>query len=132
LIGLDSNVVIRYLVQDDAKQSARATTFMERELSADEPGLLTHVVLCEIVWVLEDCYALARAQISEVLEGLFTAKQIALEDAQLAWQALRQFDANTADFSDALIGLVAQQLGCPRTVTFDKNAAKLPQFALLR
>jgi predicted nucleic-acid-binding protein len=132
LIGLDSNVVIRYLVQDDIKQSARATTFMERELSAGEPGLLTHIVLCEIVWVLEDRYNLARAQIGEILEGLFSAKQIALEDAQLAWQALREFNRNAVDFSDALIGLVAEKLGCARSVTFDKNAAKLAQFALLR
>lgn len=132
MIGLDTNVVIRYLVQDDAKQAAIATTLIERELSADNPGLLTNIVLCEIVWVLEDSYGLARARVGEILEALFTAKQIALENADLAWQALRKLRSDAIDFSDALIALMAEKLGCSHTVTFDRDAAKMAQFQLLR
>jgi predicted nucleic-acid-binding protein len=132
LIGLDTNVVIRYLVQDDAKQSARATLLIERELSQENPGLLTHIVLCELVWVLEDSYNLARVQVADILDRLFSAKQIVLEDARLAWQALRLCKHEVADFSDALIGLIAETLGCSRTVTFDKGAAKLTRFELLK
>jgi predicted nucleic-acid-binding protein len=132
LIGLDTNVVVRYLVQDDVKQSARATLLIERELSTDNPGLLTHIVLCELVWVLEDSYGLARAQVAEILERLFSARQIVLEDARLAWQALRQCKHEAADLSDALIGLVGETLGCTRSVTFDKGAARLTRFELLK
>jgi predicted nucleic-acid-binding protein len=132
LIGLDTNVVIRYLVQDDAKQAALATNFIERQLSADTPGVLTNIVLCEIVWVLEDSYALPRARIAEILQGLFSARQIALEDTQAAWQALRALQRQAIDFSDALIGLIGRGLGCAYTATFDKDAAKLEHFKLLQ
>jgi len=131
LIGLDTNVVIRYLVRDDAKQSPCATEFIERELSKEQPGLLTHVVLCEIAWVLEESYGLASAKVAEIMEGLFTASQIVLQDAHICWQALR-LQKGGGDFGDALIGLVAVKLGCDRTVTFDKGAAKLEGFELLR
>jgi predicted nucleic-acid-binding protein len=131
LIGLDTNVVIRYLVQDDAKQSALATVFIERTLSTDNPGLLTHIVLCEIAWVLEGSYGLSSARIADIMERLFSAKQIALEDAQLAWQALRTLRERAVDFSDALIGAIARKCGCEHTVTFDKQAAKLGSFKLL-
>jgi predicted nucleic-acid-binding protein len=132
LIGLDTNVIIRYLVQDDAKQAALATDLIERQLSAETPGVLSNVVLCEIVWVLEDCYHLPRPRVSEILQGLFSARQIALEDTQRAWQALRALQRQAIDFSDALIGLIAQGLGCTHTVTFDKDAAKLEHFKLLQ
>lgn len=131
MIGLDTNVVIRYLVQDDPKQAGLATRFIEKTISAEAPGFLSHIVLCETVWVLEDCYSRSRAQVATILQTLFTAKQIVVQEPELAWKALRSVQTHAIDFSDALIGLAGTQAGCNHNVTFDKDAAKLEGFELL-
>ena len=131
MIGLDSNIVIRYLVQDDKKQSAAATRFIEKSLSTDVPGYINHITLCEIVWVLQRCYDVTEQQLRDIIEGLLTTKQLIVENVEVAWKALRAYDANSADFCDALIGQANVQSGCEHTVTFDKKAASLPGFDLL-
>jgi predicted nucleic-acid-binding protein len=131
LIGLDSNIVIRYLVQDDKKQSAAATRFIEKSLTTDVPGYINHITLCEIVWVLQRCYGVTKQQLRDIIEGLLTTKQLIVENVEVAWKALRAYDANSADFCDALIGQANVQSGCEHTVTFDKKAASLPGFDLL-
>jgi len=131
LIGLDTNVVIRYLVQDDKKQSAFASGFIEKKLTADTPGYINHMTLCEISWVLQRCYAVSKPQLREIIEGLLTTKQLLVESAEVAWKALRIFDANNAEFADALIAQTNISDGCEHTVTFDKKAARLPGFDLL-
>ncbi len=131
MIGLDTNVVIRYLVQDDKKQSAAATRFIEKSLTTDVPGYINHITLCEIVWVLQRCYDVTKQQLRDVIEGLLTTKQLIVENVEVAWKALRAYDANGADFCDALIGQANIYSGCERTVTFDKKAASLPGFDLL-
>ena len=131
MIGLDTNVVIRYLVQDDKKQSAAATRFIEKSLTTDAPGYINHITLCEIVWVLQRCYGVTKQQVRDIIEGLLTTKQLNAENAEVAWKALRAFDAKNTDFCDALIGQVNIHSGCEYTVTFDKKAASLPGFDLL-
>jgi predicted nucleic-acid-binding protein len=131
LIGLDTNVVIRYLVQDDKKQSAAATRFIEKSLTMDVPGYINHITLCEIVWVLQRCYGVTEQQLRVIIEALLTTKQLIVENVEVAWKALRAYDANSADFCDALIGQANIHSGCERTVTFDKEAASLPGFDLL-
>jgi len=132
LIGLDTNVVIRYLVQDDPAQALAATRLIERSLSPENPGLITAVTLCEIVWVLAECYQADRARIESVIEGLLASRQVVVEEAEVVWRALRDWREVTADFSDALIGRWVAALGGSKTVTFDRAAAKLPQFELLK
>jgi len=131
VIGLDTNVVVRYLAQDDAKQSASATRFIERTLSPENPGYITSITLCEIVWVLAECYGADRARLRAVIEGLLSARQLTVEESEVVWRALRTWDASSADFSDALIGEVVAARGGGKTVTFDRAAAKLPGFELL-
>ena len=131
MIGLDTNVVIRYLVQDDKKQSAAATRFIEKSLTTDVPGYINHITLCEIVWVLQRCYDVTKQQLRDIIEGLLTTKQFIVENVEVAWKALRAYDANRADFCDALIGQANIHSGCEHTVTFDKKAASLPGFDLL-
>ena len=131
MIGLDTNVVIRYLVQDDKRQSAVASRFIEKSLTTDAPGYINHIILCEIVWVLQRCYSVKKQQVREIIEGLLTTKQFIVEDVEVAWKALRSFDANNADFCDALIGQKNTHSGCEHIVTFDKKAASLPGFDLL-
>lgn len=132
MIGLDTNVVVRYLVQDDPSQSAAATRLVERVLSADVPGLITSITLCEIVWVLAECYSADRDRIGSVIEGLLASRQLVVEEADTVWNALRDWRASNADFSDALIGRQVTARGGEKTVTFDRAAAKLPHFELLR
>ncbi|MEA2080574.1 MAG: type II toxin-antitoxin system VapC family toxin [Pseudomonadota bacterium] len=131
MIGLDTNVVIRYLVQDDKKQSAAATRFIEKSLSTDAPGYINHVTLCEIIWVLQRCYGVKKPQVREIIEALLGTKQLIVENVEVTWKALRAFAANNVDFCDALIGQANIHSGCEHTVTFDKRAASLPGFDLL-
>ena len=131
MIGLDTNVIVRYVVQDDPRQSAAATRLMEKTLSADNPGFVALVTLCELSWVLEDCYRADRDRIRAVIEGLLGARQIIVEEAELAWKALRAWQASRADLSDALIGEISLAHGAAKVVTFDKAAARLGTFELL-
>ena len=131
MIGLDTNVIIRYVAQDDTRQSAAATRLMEKSLSADNPGFVTLVTMCEIAWVLAECYAADRERIRSVLAGLLETRQIVVESAEVAWRALRAWQGSAADFSDALIGEVARSAGAAKVLTFDKSAARLPSFELL-
>ena len=131
MTGLDTNVVVRYLAQDDPKQSAAAGKLFERVLTQDDPGFVSAIVLCEIAWVLAECYGAGRERIRAAIEGLLAAKQIAVEAPDTVRKALRAWGESGADFADALIGEVAATHGAARTVTFDRAAAKLPGFELL-
>ena len=131
MIGLDTNVIVRYVTQDDPRQSAAATRLFEKTLSAEHPGFVSAITLCEICWVLAESYGADRERIRAVLEGLLGSKQVVVESSELAWRALRAWQGSTADFSDALIGEIAAANGEDQVATFDKAAAKLPRFRLL-
>jgi predicted nucleic-acid-binding protein len=131
VIGLDTNVVVRYLTQDDPKQAPIATRLMEKALSSDEPGFISLVVLAEVVWVLVSLYSVDRAGVAEVIGGLLTTEQLRMESAELVWRAKRRYEGSKADFSDALIAECAVSAGCKRSVTFDRAAAATSGFELL-
>lgn len=131
MIGLDTNVVVRYLTQDDSKQSPIATRLMEKTLSSDEPGFISLVVLAEVVWVLVSLYSVDKAGVTEVVSGLLTTEQLRVEAAELVWRAKRRYEGSKADFSDALIAECAVDAGCKRSVTFDRTAAATSGFELL-
>ena len=131
MIGLDTNVIVRYLVQDETRQSAAATRLMEKSLSPEDPGFITLVTMCEVAWVLAGAYKADREQIHSVIEGLLGTRQIHVESAELVWKALRAWKGSSAGFSDALIGEVCSARGARKVMTFDKAAAKLPSFELL-
>ena len=131
MIGLDTNVIVRYVTQDDARQSAVASRLFERVLSVERPGFVSLITLCEIAWILADCYDADKPRILAVIEALLGSRQLVVEDAELAWKALRAWDKSGADFSDALRGQVLASRGCEKVVTFDKAAARLAGFELL-
>jgi predicted nucleic-acid-binding protein len=131
VIGLDTNVIVRYVVQDDARQSAAATRLIERSLSPENPGFIGCITLCETAWVLAECYGAGREKIGQVLEGLLASKQLVVEQPEAAWKALRAWRGSSADFADALIGQIVAANGGAKTVTFDRAAAKLPGLELL-
>jgi len=122
MIGLDTNVVVRYLTHDDSAQAA-AVTKLFASLSADDPGFLSLTVIVETVWVLRGSYGLKKGEIADVLEMLLRSKEIIVERADLVVQALRKFRAARADFSDCLIERCGSEAGCEYTVTFDKRAS---------
>jgi len=123
VIGLDTNVLARYVVQDDRRQSAMATRVIEEECSEKRPGFVAAIVLVELVWVLESCYGSDRAEIGSVVERVLRAKQLVVQDAEIAWKALRLFETSKADFADCLIERIGFAQECEFTFTFDKDAA---------
>ena len=132
MTGLDTNVVIRFLVQDDPTQSAAATRAFSR-LTKDQPGFITAVVLAEISWVLARAYKAPREDIARVLEGLLRSAELIVENAEAAYRALGVYMASSsADFADALIAETASLAGASETVTFDRNAAKEAGMRLLK
>ena len=131
MIGLDTNVLVRYVMQDDARQSPKATLLME-SLSGESAGFVPQVVVIEFVWVLSSSYALSRAQVASALDGLLRSKELVVERADQVIKALRMFNAGAADFADCLIERVAQHAGCTATMTFDAGAAKTAGMTLIQ
>lgn len=125
MMGLDTNVVVRYLVQDDPKQAQIANRFIEKAVAHGEILWICQVTLCEVVWVLESCYNIDKGQLINVVKQLLRTQQIQIEKADVVWQALHDFSHHRgADFSDCLIGRQNASHECAFTYTFDKNAAK--------
>lgn len=124
MIGLDTNIVVRYLAQDDPAQSRKATAFVEQECTDESPGFIGVVVLVEVVWVAESCYATSRADVAQIVRRLLGTRRFVVENAEVVWQALRAFEQGKSDFADCVIERCAAAAGCSRTVTFDKTAAK--------
>lgn len=123
MIGLDTNVLVRYIMQDDPKQSAKASALIDA-LDAADTGYITLVSIVELVWVLSFSYDLSRAQVAAALDAIVRTKQFKIEAADQVVRALRVFKAGKADFADCLIERSAAQAGCLRTMTFDVGAAK--------
>lgn len=131
MIGLDTNVLVRYLTQDDPVQSAQANAFIEEQLSPAEPGIIGHIVMCEVSWVLSRAYGYPRQQVANALGALLTCREFQVESPDLGILALQDYRQGTADFSDYLLGRAHQRLGATHTVTFDRKAAQAAQFTLL-
>ncbi|WDU60705.1 type II toxin-antitoxin system VapC family toxin [Pseudomonas poae] len=123
MIGLDTNVLVRYVTQDDPVQSPKANELIE-SLSTFSPGFVSLVSVVELVWVLQSCYQSAKSEVVTVLETLLRTRELTIEHAEVIWQALRRFSANKADFADCLIERCAHAAGCEYTATFDLNAVK--------
>ena len=123
MIGVDTNVLVRYIAQDDPAQSKRATRLIEHECSAATPGYVSLVVLVELVWVSETCYAATRGDIVDIVRRILSIRQLVTEETETAWKALRLFESCKADFADCLIERTAIVAGCTAVMTFDKAAA---------
>lgn len=132
MIGLDTNIIVRYLVQDDPVQAALATSYIEENCTEENRGFINHLVLCELVWVLESCYQQSKDSIILVLETILKTNQLQVMQVEAVLSALDGFKQSSADFSDHLIASVNKFNGADATVTFDKKAAKQPLFELLR
>lgn len=130
MIGLDTNLLVRYLTQDDAAQSKQAARIIDAAIAADEDLYLNHIVVCELTWVLSRAYGYAKDELLGVLEKILAAGQFAFEDKDCLWRALEAFRSSRADFADGLIGVKNSTAGCRTTVTLDRAAAGLGNFTL--
>ncbi len=131
MIGLDTNVLVRYIMQDDPKQSAKATSIVE-SLDDAGGGYITLVSIVELVWVLGSSYELPRAQVALALDGILRTKQFAIERADQVLRALRVFKVGKSDFADCLIERSADSAGCEKTFTFDVSASKYAGMTLIQ
>ena len=131
MIGLDTNVLVRYLTQDDPAQFAKAAAFIDAASEREEQFLVNTPVLCELVWVLAAVYDYSREEIAQALEQIFTTAQFEIERLDEARQALGDFRSSKADFSDALIARINRSLGAKHTVTFDRDLKAVETFRLL-
>lgn len=131
MIGLDTNVLVRYIVQDDPGQAALATKLIE-SLTPEAQGFVSQVVLVETVWVLEASYGADADKIAAVVETLLRIGSILVDRADLVWRTLRLFKQDGGDFSDALVSALAREAGCSMVCTFDQAAAKRSGMTLLK
>ena len=128
MLGIDTNVLVRFLVRDDQNQFEKARKLLKREVSNGRRVFINQLVLLETEWVLRSRYGLAKTQMLEAISGLLDSPDIQLEDEPAVEEALFIWRDANADFSDCLIGARNRRLGCRATVTFDKKASKLQGF----
>jgi predicted nucleic-acid-binding protein len=132
VIGLDTNVLVRYLTQDDAAQARRANAVVAAALEKGERCRLDSVVLCELVWVLRGAYGCDKATILDTLERILATAQFDIGDKDLVRLALEDHRGGSGDFADYLIGHRNREAGCASTATFDRRLRSSAVFRVLR
>ena len=130
MIGLDTNILIRYLTQDDAVQSPKATQVIERRLSPTNTGFVSVVTMAEIVWVLDRAYRLKNQEIAAAIERMLQIDVLTIESEQEVFAAMMALKQGRGTFADALIAELGSRAGCTHTLTFDKKALRLPGFKI--
>lgn len=123
MIALDTNVLVRYIMQDDVNQSPKATKLIDSLIGAGH-GYITLVSVIELVRVLSSCYDLTRDQVAQALDAVLRTKQFVVKQADQAIRALRTFKAINADYADCLIERMASHAGCEKTMTFDADTGR--------
>jgi len=131
MIGLDTNILVRYLTQDDPLQSARASEILERRLTLKNPGYVSVVAMVETVWVLDRAYGLTAQEIAAVVERMLQVEVLLIENEQEVFSAMVALKRGHGSFADALIAGLGARAGCTRTLTFDQKATRLPGFQLV-
>jgi predicted nucleic-acid-binding protein len=131
MIGLDTNILVRYLTQDDPVQSAKAAEILERRLTEKIPGFVSVVAMVATVWVLDRAYFLTAQEIATAVERLLQVEVLAIENEQEVFTAMVALKQGRASFADALIAELGARVGCTRTLTFDRKAARLSGFELV-
>jgi predicted nucleic-acid-binding protein len=128
MLGVDTNILVRFLVRDEEAQFERARKLIKREVAAGGCVFVSQLVLLETEWVLRSRYSLQKNQIIAAISGLLDAADVQFEDEPAVEEALFVWKDATADFADCLIGARNRRLGCRATATFDAKASRLPGF----
>ena len=128
MLGIDTNVLVRFLVRDEERQFARAQRLLRREAERGEPVFVSQLVLLETEWVLRSRYGLSKAEILGTFSGLLESAELQIEGEPSLEQALFIWKDSAAEFADCLIGMRHLELGCRATASFGQRALKLPSF----
>ena len=131
MIGIDTNVLVCYLTQDDPVQSAMATELIEQRLTERNPGFISVVATVETAWVLARSYRLDDNAVAAAIERVLQADRFVVEHEQAVFNAMIALKEGRGSFADALIGALGVAAGCSRTVTFDRKASRLAEFELV-
>ena len=130
MIGIDTNVLVRYVMQDDPAQARAATRFLGN-LTSQAPGHISAVVLAELSWVLTSTYGATRAELANAIENLLATDALIVQHVDCAHRALAALRTTGADFADAFVAAIDVKAGCAETVTFDKDASRRAGMRLL-
>lgn len=128
MIGLDTNILVRYLTQDDPIQSSKAREVFERRLTAENPGFVSIVAMVETVRVLERSYGLTTAEIVGAVERVLQIDVLIVENEQEVFTAMSALKEGQGSFADAVIAALGARMGCSCTLTLDQKALRLPGF----
>jgi predicted nucleic-acid-binding protein len=131
MIGLDTNVLVRYLTLDDAAQARRASALITESTSGGARCYLSPVVLCELTWVLREAYDRTKPDLLSTLDLLLSTRQFEIGDKDLVRDAVEAYRAGRADFADYLIGAMSRRDGCAETVTFDRRLRDAAGFRVI-
>lgn len=132
MIAADTNLLVRHLTHDGAKQAEMVRELFDKAELGQEPVFLSHIVLCEVCWVLKAVYSFEKAQIAVALQALLDDPGFLVEERPWVDEALALYRRHAGQFSDHLLGVVAKHQGASTTYTFDKGVGKFPNFTLLK
>jgi predicted nucleic-acid-binding protein len=130
MIGIDTNILVRYFTQDNLEQAQIVEQLIDSYATSFNSLFVNNIVMCELVWVLERGYKYSKEEVSKVIKQMLSTEEFAFENQELLWLALSQYNQNKLDFSDALIGELNKKFGCSETLTFDRAAIKANNFKL--
>ncbi len=131
MIGLDANVIVRYLAQDDPVQSGQAGELIERRLTPVVPGFVSLVAIVETVSVLERAYCFPAHEIARAIESMLATDVFVIEREAQVFAAMTALKSDLGFFADALVGALGARAGCSVTLTFDRKASRLAHFELM-
>lgn len=128
MIGIDTNVLLRFLTQDDLQQAQIAEDLISKYYHKEKSILINNIVICEIIWVLEKGYEYSKKQIKDALKSILSTMEFTFENLEILWVSLEEYEKYNTDFSDILIGNLNLSLNCSTTLTFDKKTSNLQSF----
>jgi len=131
MIGLDTNVLLRYLTQDDPVQARKATELIEARLTELDPGFISIVGMVELAWVLERTFRLGPAAIAACIERILQTDVLVVENEQQVFAGMIALKKGQGSFADALIAALGSKAGCVSTMTLDRKALRIPGYAPL-
>jgi predicted nucleic-acid-binding protein len=126
MAALDTNALVRYVVQDDRAQFAAARALVSKCIAAREALFVPVTVTLELEWVLRASYGFSKDEVITALSNLFSAAEMAFESERALEVALQLYREGSADFADCLHVALAAQAGMAPLWTFDKRAARIP------
>lgn len=136
MIGLDTNILLRFLSDDDIDQRDRARAFLAENCTAGRPGYVNLVVLAELVWVLDRSYNYPTAAVARTVLQLIEAEELIVQQADVVRQACLSYLARPAEaaqvgLADQILHALNRAAGCAATATMDRRFAREPGVQLI-